>query len=136
MGYSPRMITKRALGLSSLRVHAGEASPAVGPLEAPIVLSSAFGFASAEEAEGAFRGENDAYIYGRWGNPNVELLERKVAALEGAEDAAASASGMAAISGAVLALCEQGDGDAGERERMIGRAIELYTRLGNRRGHR
>lgn len=109
MGYSPRMITKRALGLSSLSVHAGEASPAVGPLEAPIVLSSAFGFASAEEAEGAFRGENDAYIYGRWGNPNVELLERKVAALEGAEDAAASASGMAAISGAVLALCEQGD---------------------------
>ncbi len=103
------MTTTRALGLSSLSVHAGEPSPAVGPLEAPLVLSSAFGFASADEAEGAFRGDNDAYIYGRWGNPNVDLLERKVAALEGAEDAAACASGMAAISGAVLSLLSSGD---------------------------
>ncbi len=103
------MTTTRALGLSSLSVHAGEPSPAVGPLEAPLVLSSAFGFASAEEAEGAFRGDNDAYVYGRWGNPNVELLERKVAALEGARDAAAAASGMAAISGALLSVCGQGD---------------------------
>ena len=98
----------RTMGLSTTSVHAGEGPPR-GPLEQPIVLSSAFAFASAEEAEGAFRGENDAYVYGRWGNPNVDLLERKLAALEGAEDAAISASGMSAIGGAMLALLSTGD---------------------------
>jgi methionine-gamma-lyase len=99
----------RPLGGPSTRaVHGGEGPP-VGPLEAPLVLSSAFGFASAEEAEGAFRGENEAYIYGRWGNPNVELVERKIAALEEAEDAAAGASGMAVISGVFLTLLQSGD---------------------------
>lgn len=100
--------TRRALGFSTMSVHAGE-TKARGPLEQPIVLSSAFAFASADEAEGAFRGENDAYIYGRWGNPNVDLLEQKLAALEGAEDAAVSASGMSAIGGAMLALLSTGD---------------------------
>jgi methionine-gamma-lyase len=98
----------RTMGPSTASVHAGERPPR-GPLEQPIVLSSAFAFASAEEAEGAFRGENEAYIYGRWGNPNVDLLERKLAALEGAEDAAISASGMSAIGGAMLALLRAGD---------------------------
>ena len=96
------------MGPSTAAVHAGEPRGS-GPLEAPIVLSSAFAFESSEQAEGAFRGENDAYIYGRWGNPNVDLLERKVAALEGAEDAAAAASGMAAISGTLLSLLSSGD---------------------------
>lgn len=99
----------RAASLSTASVHAGEApDPATGALDPPIVLSSAFGFASADEAAGAFRKENDAYIYGRWGNPTVEALEAKLCALEGAERAAATASGMAAISGAILSLCENG----------------------------
>ncbi|HEY2514787.1 MAG TPA: aminotransferase class I/II-fold pyridoxal phosphate-dependent enzyme, partial [Polyangiaceae bacterium] len=99
----------RAASISTACVHAGEGpDPATGALDPPLVLSSAFGFASAEEAAGAFRKENDAYIYGRWGNPTVEALEAKLCALEGAEGAAATASGMAAISGAVLSLCESG----------------------------
>ena len=78
--------SSRAARPSSRRccVHAGEENRR-GALDTPIVLSSAFGFASADEAAGAFRGENDAYIYGRWGNPTVEALEAKLAALEGAE---------------------------------------------------
>ncbi len=99
------------LGESTRSVHAGEDVGAHGsrPLEAPIVLSSAFAFASPEEAEGAFLGESDAYIYGRWGNPNVALAERKIAALEGAEAAAVVASGMAAVSGTLLTLLGAGD---------------------------
>src|SRR5262249_38629752 len=57
----------------------------------------------------AFTGEEEAWIYGRWGNPTVRSLERKLAAIEGAEDACATASGMAAIAGAILTLCEAGD---------------------------
>ncbi len=100
-------LASRASELETLCVHAGEGDR-LGPLDEPLVLSSAFGFASADEAAAAFRGENDAYIYGRWANPTVEALEAKLAALEQAEACAATASGMAAISGAVLSICESG----------------------------
>jgi methionine-gamma-lyase len=96
-------------GLSTQSVHGGELRPASGPVDAPLVLSSAFAFASAEQAAAAFRGENDADIYGRWGTPNVRALEGKVAALEGGEGAVATASGMGAIAGALLTLCKSGD---------------------------
>jgi methionine-gamma-lyase len=103
------LLGERAARLATTCVHAGDVrDPASHALETPIVLSSAFEFDSAEEARGAFVGENDAFIYGRWGNPSVIALEAKLAALEGAETACATSSGMAAVSGTMLALCEQG----------------------------
>lgn len=100
----------RAAALTTTCVHAGDRPDgATHALDVPIFLSSAFGFTDAAEAADAFQGKNDAYIYGRWGNPTVEALEGKMAALEGTEDACATASGMAAVSGALLALCRQGD---------------------------
>jgi methionine-gamma-lyase len=102
-------LAARAAALSTRCVFAGdEPDPASHALESPIVLSSAFAFESADEAAGAFRADNDAFIYGRWGNPTVLALETKIAALEEAEAACATASGMAAVSGTVLALCDQG----------------------------
>ncbi len=107
-GYAEQL-SRRVRALATACVHAGDSpDPTTGALEAPITLSSAFGFASAEEARGAFQGENDAYIYGRWSNPSVEQLEAKLVALEGAEEACVAASGMAAITGALLAVCEKG----------------------------
>jgi len=104
-----RTLAQRADALTTICVHAGdERDPSSGALEAPIVTSSAFGFRSAREARDAFQGENDAYIYGRWGNPTVDALESKMAALEGTEAACVTASGMAAVSGAVLSICESG----------------------------
>lgn len=97
------------IGPSTAAVHAGEAFEATGPLDEPLVLSSAFRFADAEQAARAFRGESDAYIYGRWGTPTVETLEAKVAALEGGEAAVAAASGMAAIAGTLFTLLGAGD---------------------------
>ncbi|MBI3206640.1 MAG: aminotransferase class I/II-fold pyridoxal phosphate-dependent enzyme [Myxococcales bacterium] len=96
-------------GPSTLSVHAGDRRGADQALEAPLVLSSAFVFGSADQAAAAFRGEADAYIYGRWGNPSVEELEAKVAALEGAEAGVATASGMAAVTGALLSRVVSGD---------------------------
>ena len=111
-------LAARADALTTLATHAGEsthfatarkdAKDRTRALDTPLVLSSAFGFDSAEHAAGAFQGDNDAYIYGRWGNPTVEALEQKLAALEGTEAACATASGMAAISGTVMTYCEQG----------------------------
>jgi methionine-gamma-lyase len=120
----------RAAALATLCVHAGDhADPTTHALEVPLVLSSAFGFASAEEAAGAFSGKNDAYIYGRWANPTVEALEAKLAALEGTEDACATASGMAAVSGAVLASCSQGDHVVAPRSMYAEAARLLRERL-------
>jgi methionine-gamma-lyase len=105
----PEKLAQRARALATIAVHAeGEGAIAYQALEAPLVLSSAFSFESAAEAAAAFQGENDAFIYGRWGNPSIAALEAKLAALEGAEDACVAASGMAAITGAILSVCTQG----------------------------
>jgi len=108
IGYGEQL-RSRADALATLCVHAGEPPGEDGSLDPPIVMSSAFAFESAEHAARAFRGEEEAWIYGRWGNPTVAALETKLAALEQAEAACATASGMAAISGAVLTACEAGD---------------------------
>jgi methionine-gamma-lyase len=123
-------LAARADAIGSACVHAGDArDPTSGALETPLVLSSAFGFASGEEAAGAFRGENDAYIYGRWANPTVEALEAKLAALEGTEAACATASGMAAVSGALLTVCEQGSHVVAPRSMYAETARLLRERL-------
>ena len=120
----------RTSALATLCVHAGDhPDAATQALEVPIVLSSAFGFASADEAAGAFQGKNDAYIYGRWSNPTVEALEAKLAALEGTEAACATASGMAAVSGTLLALCGQGDHVVAPRSMYAESARLLRERL-------
>jgi methionine-gamma-lyase len=120
----------RTAALTTLCVHAGDQpDPTTHALDVPVVLSSAFGFASAEEAAAAFSGNSDAYIYGRWGNPTVEALEAKLAALEGTEDACATASGMAAVSGTVLALCAQGDHVVAPRSMYAESARLLRERL-------
>lgn len=118
------MTRENLLGPSTTAVHGGEERPECGPLEAPLVLSSAFGFASAEQAAGAFTGENDAHIYGRWGTPTTEALEAKLASLEGGAAAIATASGMAAISGTLLALLVSGDHVVAPRA-MYGEAARL-----------
>jgi methionine-gamma-lyase len=106
-------------------VHAGDRpDPATGAVEAPIHLASAFAFDDAAQSAGAFSGENDHLIYGRWKNPTVAALEAKLAALEGGEDACATASGMAAVSAALLTLCEAGDHIVAPRS-MYGEAARL-----------
>ncbi|MBS28923.1 MAG: O-succinylhomoserine sulfhydrylase [Alphaproteobacteria bacterium] len=62
-----------------------------------LYLNSGFVFESAAQAEAAFKGENDAYIYSRYGNPTVSVFEERLATLEGAEMGRATATGMAAV---------------------------------------
>ncbi len=97
-------------GPSTRAVHAGEqADPATGAAAVPIYETAPFNFATAEELEETFYNQQDGkYIYSRLGNPTVRALEKKVAALEGAEDAVAFGSGMAAISTVMSALLGPG----------------------------
>ncbi|HEY8431578.1 MAG TPA: aminotransferase class I/II-fold pyridoxal phosphate-dependent enzyme [Sandaracinaceae bacterium] len=93
----------------TLAVHAGEEAGADGALDPPIVLANAFAFASARDAAERFAGTRDGMIYTRWRNPSVEALERKIAALEGAERCVALASGMAAVHASIAAFVSAGD---------------------------
>jgi len=118
------MLDARCDALASICVHAGEETNEWRALATPIVLASAFSFDDGGHAAAAFRGDNDAYIYGRWGNPTVEALEAKVAALENAQAACATASGMAAVSGALLSICEAGSHIVAPRS-MYGESARL-----------
>ncbi len=74
----------------------------------PVHMANTFIFESAEQAAHAFECE-DQPIYTRWGNPTTEVMELKIAALEGGQAAIATASGMAAVSAALLATVSSGD---------------------------
>jgi len=80
-----------------------------GSLETPLYQTSTFIFDDAKQGADRFAGEAEGYIYGRLGNPTVRQLEMRVAAMENMEDAAATATGMAAVSGALLANLQCGD---------------------------
>jgi len=78
-------------------------------LDMPIYESVAFDFASSEDIAANFRGELPAHVYSRTSNPTVEYFERKMKILTGAHQALALASGMAALTNTILALCKTGD---------------------------
>jgi O-succinylhomoserine sulfhydrylase len=74
-----------------------------------LYLTSGYVYASAEEAEAAFKGESDRYIYSRYANPTVRMFEERLCRIEGAEDCRATASGMAAVFAALLCQLKAGD---------------------------
>ena len=74
-----------------------------------LYLTSGFVYSSAEEAEAAFSGERDRYIYGRYGNPTVSVFEERLRLLEGAEACRGVASGMAAVYAALACWVSAGD---------------------------
>ncbi len=80
-----------------------------GSLATPLYQTSTFIFDDAQQGADRFAGEADGYIYSRLGNPTTRQLEMRVAAMEGMEDAAATATGMGAVSGALLANLSCGD---------------------------
>ncbi|HXT26383.1 MAG TPA: aminotransferase class I/II-fold pyridoxal phosphate-dependent enzyme [Candidatus Eisenbacteria bacterium] len=101
----------RKTGPQTLAVHAGEPSrhgvnAGVGT---NISRTSNFTFSSTQEMKEWAEGKNTAYIYTRYGNPTLTVAEGKIAALEGAEAAVVTASGMAAISSALFGALKQGD---------------------------
>ncbi len=87
-------------GLS--RSHNGEISEA-------LYLTSGYAYDSAEQAAARMRGDEDGFVYSRYGSPTVEMLQQRLALLEGAETCRATASGMGAISSSVIAPLQHGD---------------------------
>lgn len=96
-------------GFGTLAIHAGNMEKETfGALATPIYQSSTFYFDSCEQGGRRFAGEESGYIYTRLGNPTTTVLEKKVAALEGAEDAVALSSGMGAVSSCLWSIAAAG----------------------------
>ena len=91
-------------------VHGGARRSQYGETSEAIFLTQGFVYPSAEVAEARFIASGpDEFIYARYGNPTVRMFEERMAALEGAEDAFATASGMAAVHGALFCQLKAGD---------------------------
>ncbi len=95
---------------STKAVHTGTRRSQYGEVSEAIFLTQGFVYDSAEHAEKRFiNSGDDEFIYARYGNPTVKMFEERIAALEGFEDAFATASGMAAVSGALTSMLKAGD---------------------------
>ena len=90
-------------------VHGGTARTPYGETAEALFLTSGFVYDSAEQAEATFTGEASHYQYTRFGNPTVAMLEERLAGIEGAEACRATATGMAAVHGAMLSHLKAGD---------------------------
>ncbi len=90
-------------------VHAGALRSAYGETSEALFLTQGFVYDSALAAERRFKNEDPGYQYSRFGNPTVEMFERRMAAFEGAEAARATATGMAAVTLALLGQVRAGD---------------------------
>ncbi|WP_428925946.1 O-succinylhomoserine sulfhydrylase [Marinibacterium sp. SX1] len=94
----------------TLAVHGGTKRSQFGELSEAIYLTQGFAYDSPEQAEARFlQAGEDEFIYARYGNPTVAMFEERIAALEGTEDAFATASGMAAVTASLMSLLKAGD---------------------------
>ena len=115
-------------------VHHGARRSQYGEVAEAIYLTQGFVYPTAEAAEARFvEAGADEFIYARYGNPTVAVFEDRIAALEGTEDAFATASGMAAVSGALTSMLRAGDHVVSARA-LFGSCLyileEVLTRYG------
>ncbi|WP_137155955.1 O-succinylhomoserine sulfhydrylase [Rhizobium sp. FKL33] len=90
-------------------VHGGTLRSQYGETSEAIFLTQGFVYETSEAAEARFKGEDPGFIYARYGSPTNDMFEKRMCLLEGAEDARATASGMAAVSAAILSQVKAGD---------------------------
>lgn len=91
-------------------VQSGVKRSQFGELSEALFLTQCFAYDTAEDAERRFKEpREDEFVYSRYGSPTVAMFEERIAAIEGAESAFSTASGMAAVSGALMSLLKAGD---------------------------
>ena len=90
-------------------VRGGTRRSEFGETSEAIFLTSGYAYSDAEQAEARFKGTDDGFIYSRFSNPTVGMFEERMAELEGAERAMATATGMAAVNASLLCQVKVGD---------------------------
>jgi len=114
-------------------VRAGTARSQFNEHSEAMYLTSSFVFDSAAEAARRFSGEEEGMVYSRYTNPTVQMLETRLAALEGAEFCVSTSSGMSAILGLVMSLMSAGDHVVASRS-LFGATVQLFNNLLRRFG--
>src|ERR1700761_3324159 len=93
----------------TLAVRGGQTRTPFQETSEALFLTSGYAYEEAAEAEARFKGEADGFLYTRYGNPTVSMFEARMAALEGAPAARATASGMAAVTAVFLSALRTAD---------------------------
>jgi O-succinylhomoserine sulfhydrylase len=109
MPYKNKSTNFKNLHLETQMVRGGTIRSNFGETSEAIFLNSGFSYNSAETAESRFNGEAPGYVYSRYLNPTLKMLEDKLALLEGAEAACVMASGMAAVFASIMCQIKAGD---------------------------
>jgi O-succinylhomoserine sulfhydrylase len=95
--------------LATRLVHEGTLRSQFGETSEAIFLNSGYVYDNAEQAERRFKGDEEGFVYSRYSNPTVDMFERRMYALEGAEAARGTASGMAAVTASLFSFLKAGD---------------------------
>ncbi|MEX1140020.1 MAG: PLP-dependent aspartate aminotransferase family protein [Bacteroidota bacterium] len=106
---SKSSLDPKTLSLSTRAIHGNKLFAYKGPVSLPIYQTTNYRFENSEDAIRYAQGDKSVLVYTRYHNPTVQDVEEKLALIEGAEDAALFASGMAAISTAILSVASSGD---------------------------
>jgi O-succinylhomoserine sulfhydrylase len=117
----------------TLAVRAGQERSQFGEHSEALYLTSSFVFPDAAAAARRFSGEEEGNVYARFTNPTVTMFEERLAALEGAEDCVATASGMAAVMALCLAHLKQGDHIVASNS-LFGATVQLFSNILSRTG--
>jgi O-succinylhomoserine sulfhydrylase len=102
-------IDTRELRPATRLVHGGTVRSQFGETSEALFLTQGYVYETMEQAEARFKGEVPGFLYSRFSNPTVAMFERRMAELEGAEAARATASGMAAVTASVMGQVKAGD---------------------------
>ncbi len=126
---------RKPLSRASRLIHGGTRRSAYGEMSEAIFLTQGFVYDTAESAQQRFEADElgDTYIYARYGNPTVAMFEDRMAGYEGAEAGFATASGMAAVNGAVFSQVQAGDHVVASRA-LFGSCIYILDTLLRRFG--
>ncbi len=119
--------------LETLAVRAGSLTTEFGENSEALFLNSSFRFKNAAQAAARFGGTEPGNIYSRFTNPTVTMFQDKLAALEGAEQCVATASGMAAILACIMGICSAGDHVVASRS-VFGTTVQLFSNILKRWG--
>jgi len=123
-----RSIDARALRPATQLVHGGTHRSELGETSEALFLTQGFVYETMQSAEARFKGEEPGYVYSRFSNPTVAMFEERMALLEGAEAARATATGMAAVTASLLAQLRAGDHVVAARA-MFGACVYIVAEL-------
>jgi O-succinylhomoserine sulfhydrylase len=121
------------VGFDTLAVRAGQHRTPEGEHSEALFLTSSYVFRTAADAAARFAGETPGNVYSRYTNPTVRAFEERLAAMEGAEQAVATSTGMAAILAVVMSLCSAGD-HVLVSQSVFGSTISLFEKYFKRFG--